>query len=253
MPRIARKDSKSNFLHIMVQGINKEYIFDTEENINKYKELILKKIDRENIEVLAYCIMNNHTHFLTYCEKSEYISKFMQRLNTSYSRYYNKANNRVGYVFRDRYLSQSILSEEQLYTCVNYIHNNPVKAGMVNNAGEYRHSSYYELLNEKSILTNKGIKLLFGSEKNYKKQLMNFEDSNVKDEFLDVKEEKKSIKEFVKEMERFYKDNIYRIIQDRKILETIVKKARRETDVTIVELSNILGISKSSVENYIKK
>ena len=90
MPRIARKDSKSSFYHVMVQGINKEYIFDTDFNIKKYIELIVSKIYRSNIEILAYCIMNNHAHFLIYCEKIEELSKFMQKLNTSYSRFYNK-------------------------------------------------------------------------------------------------------------------------------------------------------------------
>ena len=47
MPRIARKKSKSNFHHIMVQGINKEYIFNLEFYIKKYKEIILKKIDKK--------------------------------------------------------------------------------------------------------------------------------------------------------------------------------------------------------------
>ena len=78
MPRIARKDSKSSFYHVMVQGINKEYIFDTDFNIKKYIELIVSKIYRSNIEILAYCIMNNHAHFLIYCEKIEELSKFMQ-------------------------------------------------------------------------------------------------------------------------------------------------------------------------------
>ena len=90
MPRVVRKDLKSSFYHVMVQGINKEYIFDTDFNIKKYIELIVRKIYKSNIEILAYCIINNHTYFLIYCEKIEDLSKFMQKLNTSYLRFYNK-------------------------------------------------------------------------------------------------------------------------------------------------------------------
>ena len=43
MPRIARRDSISNFYHVIVQGINREYIFDIDFNIKKYKELIIFK------------------------------------------------------------------------------------------------------------------------------------------------------------------------------------------------------------------
>ena len=115
MPRKSRKSSKSNFYHVIVQGINKNYIFEKREDKEKYRNLIKKKLEESNIVVLAYCIMGNHTHFLIYSEKSEYLSKYMQRLNTTYSQFYNRKNKRVGYVFKDRYNSQEILNIKHLY------------------------------------------------------------------------------------------------------------------------------------------
>ena len=82
--------------------------------IEKYKKMITDKLENSNIMILAYCIMNNHCHFLMYSEKIEYLSKYMQRLNTSYSQFYNKITKRVGYVFRNRYYSQDILTQEKL-------------------------------------------------------------------------------------------------------------------------------------------
>ena len=252
MPRIARRDSISCFYHVIVQGINREYIFNTDFNIKKYKELIIKKIDKSNIEILAYCIMNNHAHFLIYCKNIEDLSKYMQKLNTSYSRFYNKINKRVGYVFRDRYLSQSILNENQLYNCINYIHNNPVKAGIINNASKYEYSSYYEFLNKREIITDRGIELLFGLQKDYKKQLIEMSSTLCDTQFVDIKEKKKEIKEFVDEVEKYYQKKINRIKDNRKVLEIVLKKARNETDETIVSLAKIFEISKSSVGKYIK-
>ena len=253
MPRLARKDSKSSFYHVMVQGINKEYIFDTDFNIKKYIELIVSKIYRSNIEILAYCIMNNHAHFLIYCEKIEDLSKFMQKLNTSYSRFYNKINKRVGYVFRDRYLSQDIFDKKQLYNCLNYIHNNPVKAEIVKNASEYKYSSYSKFFNKKNIITNRGIELLFGLQKDYKKQLIKISSMYSDTQFIDIKEKKKEINEFVTEVEKYYQKKINRIKEDKKELEFVLKKARKETDETIVNLAKLFEISKSSVGKYIKK
>lgn len=253
MPRVARKYSKSSFYHIIVQGLNKEYIFNTEFYIRKYQEFILKKIDRKEIEILAYCIMNNHAHFLIYSEKNEQLAKFMQKVNTSYSRFYNKENKRVGYVFRDRYLSQEIMDEKQLYCCLNYIHNNPVKAGIVKKAEEYKYSSLFEFFYGRKIVTNKGIKLLFGTEKNYKEQLLKISDLHSDRNFIDVKEEKKDIMEFIKEVEELYhrKANLFK--NDKDLLKDIIKKAREETDVTIIKLAEILEISKSYVGKYAKK
>ena len=55
MPRIARKNSNSNFYHIIVQGINKKYIFNKTEFINKYIQIIIDKKEKSNVTILAYC------------------------------------------------------------------------------------------------------------------------------------------------------------------------------------------------------
>ena len=62
MPRIARKKSQSCFYHVIVQGINKEHIFGENRFIKKYKEIILRKLESSEINILAYCIMNNHAN-----------------------------------------------------------------------------------------------------------------------------------------------------------------------------------------------
>ena len=110
----------------MVQGINREYIFKDNQTKEVYISILKNKKEEYSVEIIAYCIMNNHAHFLIFSENVNYLSKFMQRVNTSYARFYNKENNRVGYVFRDRYNSQPIYNHTQLYNCIKYIHNNPI-------------------------------------------------------------------------------------------------------------------------------
>lgn len=99
MPRLARKNLRSNYLHIIVQGIDRKYIFNSDRLKKEYKSILKRNLNKTNINMLAYCIMDNHAHMLIYSEKIEEITKLMQRTNTSYVRLYN----RVGYVFRDRY------------------------------------------------------------------------------------------------------------------------------------------------------
>ena len=91
--------------------------------------------------------MNNHAHILIETNDLKDMSKYMQRLNMKYGRYYNKKYNRVGYVFRDRYKSEGIYSEEHLNSCIRYIYNNPVKAGICNHAKEYPYSNYKSISN----------------------------------------------------------------------------------------------------------
>ena len=96
MSRVARKDFKTPFLHIMVQGINKEYIFENNKHIEKYLNIIDIINEKHNLTIIAYCIMNNHAHFLIYSKDIYEISKFIQKTNLIYANYYNKEKNRVG-------------------------------------------------------------------------------------------------------------------------------------------------------------
>lgn len=253
MPRIARKNSNSNFYHIIVQGINKEYVFSQAELIEKYKQIILSKKEESNITILAYCIMNNHAHFLIFSEKIEYLSKFMQRVNTSYSQYYNKVYKRVGYVFRDRYYSQDILNEKHLYSCIKYIHNNPVKAHLCNSMNQYKYSSYNEFLEKKILIDDNSTRLLFGKSKDYKKEFYATHNIINTDEFIfeDIKD--KDIKGIINEIEGRYNKNIKELKSDKNILKQIIQEARNETDVTLIELADILELSKSTVHKYCKK
>lgn len=254
MPRIARKDSQSNYYHVIVQGINKEYIFKKDVYIEKYREIIFEKLKDSKVKILGYCIMNNHAHFLIFTDKIEYMSKYMQKINTTYSNFYNKLQKRVGYVFRDRYYSQEILSQKQLHNCLKYIHMNPVKANISKNVKEYQYSSYNEFIGNKKIIDSEGIKLLFGTEKNFKEEFEGLHDSNIADEkndFFDIKE--KEISEAILEMERKYHKKIIDIKTDKEMLKKIIKELRKQTNVTLVELAEIFDISKSTVDNYLKK
>ncbi|MBP3502951.1 MAG: transposase [Clostridia bacterium] len=163
MPRNARKDNYSQFLHVMVQGINKEYIFAEEIEIKVYLKYLKENLENRKLEIIAYCIMNNHAHFLIYTQDIMEISKLMSKLNTKYAIYYNKKHNRCGYVFRNRYKSEEILTYEHLMSCINYIHNNPVKAKMCKNKKDYKFSSYNEYKGKNIIINIKSIKKIFDS------------------------------------------------------------------------------------------
>ena len=249
MPRVSRKNLKSFFKHVMVQGIEKQYIFGEERYIKKYKEIILEKLKECPVSILAYCIMHNHAHLLIHSEDPKEISKFMQKVNTKYSMYYNKVNNRVGYVFRNRFKSQEIFNQGQLYTCLKYIHNNPVKAGITKTMEEYEHSSYNEFLSgNHQIINNKSIELLFGQEKDFKSIFELIHNKSVvipDEEFLEIKS-------FVKQFEKRYKIKITELKNNKGLLKVAIKEMKEMTNAKVVEIAEILRIDKSTVWRYLK-
>ena len=192
MPRVARKNIVASYIHVITQGIRKEYIFRKDTYKEKYIELVKEKFaEIEGINLLCYCIMDNHAHFLIFTEKICELSKVMAKINCSFGRYYNKEEDRVGYVFRNRYKSQVIKNQGHLNNTLVYIHRNPVKANMVADMGQYKYSSYndmkYGKWDEKAIL------LLF-QQKDYLDRFVNIHKNFVhknfnEDNFLEIRED----------------------------------------------------------------
>ena len=86
MPRYPRNYMKTCYFHIIAQGINKSYIFEYEEDIKFYISNMNKLEKNCEINIMAYCVMNNHVHMLVEAPKIENLTKFMQRLNTTYAK-----------------------------------------------------------------------------------------------------------------------------------------------------------------------
>lgn len=141
MPRFPRSYIQTSYFHVMTQGINKSYIFNKHDDKIYYIELMHKNLEQSNVEIIAYCIMDNHTHLLLKVNNLDDLIGYMHRLNTKYAQYYNRKYKRVGYVFRDRYKTEGIYSEKQLSACIKYIYNNPVKAKICSNPEEYKYSN----------------------------------------------------------------------------------------------------------------
>jgi len=129
MPRHAREKSKTGIYHIIVRGINRQDIFQDDEDKRVYLERLSRYKKEYSFELYAYCLMNNHVH-LVVKEMDESISGLMKRIGTSYAFWYNKKYKRVGHLFQDRYKSETIGDDAQLLATIRYIHQNPIKVGL---------------------------------------------------------------------------------------------------------------------------
>lgn len=99
--------------------------------------LIPKNVDLEKqfgppiVEIIAYCGMPNHYHFLLKELENKTVAKFMQRLGNGYTRYFNTRNNREGRLFTTQYKTVPIKNDEQLIHVSRYIHLNPYMSSRV--------------------------------------------------------------------------------------------------------------------------
>lgn len=168
MPRKSRSETRSEYCHIIIQGDEKKNIFNTNRKKEKIQYLMLKNAFRNDVKILAYCLMDNHAHILLHSAEIKRIEKMMAQTNTAYGVYYNKIRNNVGHVFRNRYKIEEISSQNHLINCIKYIHNNPVKAKIVRECVEYQFSSYMNYIKKDGIFDKTLVKLCKINEEDYR-------------------------------------------------------------------------------------
>ncbi|MGG0716220.1 transposase [Robertmurraya massiliosenegalensis] len=140
MPRKARVKSNTGIYHIIWRGANRQEIFHDDEDRVKFLELLKKYKLKYEMTIYAWCLMSNHVHVLLK-EGNEDISITMKRIGVSYVNYYNWKYLTTGHLFQDRYKSENVEDHQYLLTVVRYIHQNPVKARMVQAPDQWRWSS----------------------------------------------------------------------------------------------------------------
>lgn len=249
MPRISKKDLESGFFHIMSQGINKEKIFESNKNKKRYQDLMQRYQREQKIRILAYCIMDNHVHMLIFSDEMQEISTFMKKLNTNYAIYYNKIEERVGYVFRNRYKSEKIYNQSYLKNCLKYIHMNPVKAGIVKKEKDYKYSSYCDYINKEGIVNDETIRMIFNSEYNYLKEFLEIEyEENL---FFNSKE--KEIKEYIA-IYCDYKDvTIEELVKKQKLLKNLYNNLKEQYEISKSKMAQMININRTKLVRLLKK
>lgn len=145
------KFAEGGYYHIYNRGVDKRIIFtnhfdyqrfilllhvlNTNKNlkirdllkVNSFGELLKIKNEDSLVAIGVYCLMPNHFHLLLTPLIEDGISKFMLKLQTSYSMYFNIKNKRSGALFEGVFKSQHLDTDEYLKYIYSYIHLNPAK------------------------------------------------------------------------------------------------------------------------------
>ena len=248
MPRSPRLRSSTGYYHIMLRGINRSNIFESEPDKAFFLNSMYRAREKSKFKVIGYCLMNTHLHLLL--QESEEIGVSIKRITVSYVQWFNRKYNRVGHLFQNRYKSEPIENERYLMAVLRYIHQNPIKAGMVKEASKYSWSSYNEYLrmydSNNYTIDGEIMKEYFNSKKGFaefhkemsKENYMDYKDRYSDNELLELFKKKISIDEF------------YKIpLADR---ANIIKDIYQETGASIRDLSRGLGIGRSIVERAVK-
>jgi putative transposase len=180
MPKI-KTHAPGEYYHIYNRGMQKQSIFVTDQDRLRFLFLLLafqgknpiKNISREikqnvqsrtlyinpelkkeilenrTVELVAFCLMPNHFHLLVTEVEENGIPKFMQRVETAYTMYFNKRHNKSGHLLQGSYKSVHLEDDTQLMHLSAYIHKNPSELKeFVNHETKYPWSSLQDYLAE---------------------------------------------------------------------------------------------------------
>lgn len=146
----------------------------------KEKHKMLEKISQENkqqVLILAYCLMPNHFHLLLKQNLNNGISSFMRQLQDGYAKYFNIKHKRKGPLFESSFRAVKIENDEQLVHVSRYIHLNPVSSQMINinQIHQYPWSSYndYDYRRKNSFIVISLVLDNFTNIKEYKNFIKN--------------------------------------------------------------------------------
>lgn len=250
MPRRAREESPTGIYHIIMRGINRQSIFEDEEDRRKLIEKLVRFKEMNSYKLFAYCLMDNHIHILLQ-EQSEPIGVAIKRISSSYVLWFNKKYERCGHLFQERFKSEIVGNDVYFLTVLRYIHQNPIKARIVEDVSEYEWSSYGDYMGQGHIVDKEYVLDMFSDVSGEAKERFDkfLREPNA-EVCLEVEENKLNIsderlKDIIKE--QFGIDSIRLVIEERTKQEEILKELKKLKGISIRQIARTTGVSQTRI------
>ncbi|MCP4429413.1 MAG: transposase [Gammaproteobacteria bacterium] len=141
MARPLRIEYPGAVYHVTSRGNRQEDIYIDDQDRNAFLKTLSQVCERFNWICHSYCLMSNHYHLMIETPDAN-LSRGMRQLNGVYTQTLNRNHHRVGHVFQGRYKAILVQKDSYLLELSRYIVLNPVRAGTVRSAKDWRWSSY---------------------------------------------------------------------------------------------------------------
>jgi putative transposase len=170
MARPLRIQFPGALYHVTSRGNARAPVFLGDSDHDLFLDVFGAVVERYRWVCHAYCLMTNHYHFVLETPKAN-LSRGMRQLNGLYTQRFNRRHGRVGHIFQGRFTGILVEREAHLLELARYVVLNPVRAGMVRAAEDYRWSSLRATLGlapAPQWLTLRDLLTPFGSRARYR-------------------------------------------------------------------------------------
>jgi putative transposase len=129
-------------MHVIRRGNNRCAIFADDADRAIFLDRLRTAVGDHQVSVHGHVLMTTHYHLIVTPHAADALAGAMKQLGECYVSYFNRKHDRVGTPWTDRYRAIPITDERYWLTCLRYIEQNPVRAGMVSRPDAFKWSSY---------------------------------------------------------------------------------------------------------------
>jgi len=140
MPRSARIVIPGIPHHVMQRGNRRQNVFFSDDDKSYYLRLLRKWGNIAGLAIWAYCLMDNHVHFVAVPLWTTSLAAAFGQTHMAYTKTINARHGWEGFLWQGRYLSYP-MDDPYLYRAMRYVELNPVRANVVEHAADYPWSS----------------------------------------------------------------------------------------------------------------
>lgn len=140
MARIARVVAPRCWHHVTQRGNHRQTVFFDDDDRSLYLRLLSRNCARAEVGIAGYCLMGNHVHLIAVPRKAAGLAWALGRTHGDYARWLNLKRAETGHVWQSRFFS-CVLDHRHQWEALRYVELNPVRAGLVSRAWEWRWSS----------------------------------------------------------------------------------------------------------------
>jgi putative transposase len=143
MGRPLRATSADVVYHVLNRANARMTLFDDEGDYAAFERVLGQACERGHMRLLAYCVMPNHWHLVVWPRRDGDLSRFMNWLTLTHTQRWHQHRHSVGegHVYQGRFKSFPVETNEYLLMVCRYVERNPVRAGLVERAAQWRWSS----------------------------------------------------------------------------------------------------------------
>jgi putative transposase len=115
-------------------------VFLDDEDRKTYLRFLAKYGGKHGVEILAYCLMSNHIHMVAVPSEIGSLSRTLADTHMRYAQHFNWKYSQTGHLWQGRFFS-CVMDDQHTLATARYVERNPVRAGLVGRAWDYKWSS----------------------------------------------------------------------------------------------------------------